>query len=183
MWAVWWTYHYLTFFCFLWLAKDGDKILGKGTSDLTQHGHCCIPILWLLRDHVETLMSKHFCIICKFKENEADAIMQKGLCFKWKEDKRYRLEKCKSNISCSNVGSVGSIGCRASHCPYLKPFEIFHDACRNKDEWLYSFKTSKYFHEPRQTIGVLKELQRSAASTRRGNGKTSITWHSGWFPA
>lgn len=157
LWAVWWKYHYLTCFCALWLSKDGGRILGKWASDLTQHGHSYILVLWLLRYHVEILMAKHFCIIFKFKEDETDAIMQKHLCFKWKQDKRYRLGKCKSNTSCSKDVSVSSMDYRASHCPYLRPFEILHDVYRNKDEWFYSFKRSKYLHEPRQTIGVFGE--------------------------
>lgn len=46
---------------------------------------------------------------------------------------------------------------RESHCLYLKSFEILHEVHRNKGEWFYSFKRSKYLYEPRQTIGVFGE--------------------------
>lgn len=74
--AVWWKYHYLTCFSAICVAKDGDRILGKRASDLTQYGHSYLLVLWLLRYHVEILMAKHFCIIFKFKDYETDAVME-----------------------------------------------------------------------------------------------------------
>lgn len=147
------------------LLKSVPSELGKWASDLTQHSHSYVLVVRLQIDRIEILMAKHFCVILKLKENEADTTMQKGLCFNWKQDRACRLGKCKSNTSCTTTTyySVSSMEYRKNYCLYLKPLEILHDVISETLEikmkdFIASRDPNTFMNLSRPEVRLVKEL-------------------------
>lgn len=77
---------------------------------------------------------------------------------------------------------------RKSHCLYLKPFGILHDVISetleiNINYFVASRDPSTSMNLSRPEICLVKELERFAIHTKKGDEKASIISCSGWFPS
>lgn len=75
-----------------------------------------------------------------------------------------------------------------SHCLYLKPFEILHDVISETLEikmnyFIASRDPSTSMNLSRPEVCLVKELERFAIHTKKGDEKASIISCSGWFPS